>query len=439
MRSRARTAGPRRSRTFRAAAVAVTVAASLSLTACGSGSSGSDGAGGAVKLSFSWWGDASRAKATQDAIALFEKANPGITVTTQYATFGPYNQKLATQIAGGGAPDLMQIDWGNQSQYAKSSTLLDLATGSGTVDISGLDAKFVGSGKDGSKQVAIPFGQATQGFVVNEAKLKSLGVDVPKAGWTWDDLAAFAKQVHDASAGKVAGISDPGSTWPAFQSWLVQHGKPLYAPDGKLGFTEADLTDFWAFCTGLRKSGAATPANVTATLTAGPAEDPLAKGTAAAEWDYDSIFASHVAATKDTLTLVPLPTVNGRTGMYAKPSMLLSVYAGSKHPKEAAKLLSFLVNDPQAAGALGSSRGMFPNVEVRKQQAASATGNNKVVSDFEAASATLLSATPSAPPKGDGQLLTLMQRIYGAVSFDQQSPAQGAKSFMQQAQQILAG
>ena len=172
---------------------------------------------------------------------------------------------------------------------------------------------------------------------------------VPKAGWTWDDVATFGKAVHEKSKGKLSGICDPGTTWAAFQSWLYQRGKDLYTKDGKLGFTQADLEGFWNLCTSLRKSGAATPANQTATLANGPAEDPLAKGTTTAEWDYDSIYASHSAATKDKLVLVPLPTQGGKTGMYAKPSMLLSVYAGSKHPEEAAKLLSFLVNDPKAA------------------------------------------------------------------------------------------
>jgi multiple sugar transport system substrate-binding protein len=430
------TAAPRPSRPLRTVAAATTLVCALSLAACGSGSGSSDG--GKVKLSFSWWGDASRAKATEAAVAAFEKAHPNITVSTQYATFASYNQKLATQIAGGGASDLIQIDWGNQSQYAKSNTLLDLASGPGKVDLSGLDPKFAGSGKEGDKQVAVPFGQATQSFVVDVTKLQSLGVSVPAAGWTWDDLKAYAQQVHDKSGGKVAGIADPGTTWAAFQSWLLQRGKQLYTDDGKLAFTQDDLAGFWTFCDDLRKSGAATPANQTATLISGPAEDPLAKGTAAAEWDYDSIYASHAAATKDTLALLLLPAESGQTGMYAKPSMLLSVYARSKHPKEAAELLSFLVNDPQAAAALGTSRGLFPNLAVRKQQDAGATGPDKVVSDFEAASASLLSATPPAPPKGDGQLITLMQRIYGAVSFGQQSPQDGAASFIQQAQQILA-
>ncbi|WP_030898024.1 ABC transporter substrate-binding protein [Streptomyces sp. NRRL F-5126] len=426
----------RRTRPLHAAAVATAVLASLGLSACSGGSG--DSADGTVHLSFSWWGDSTRAASTEAAIKVFEKAHPKIKVSTTYAQFGPYNQKLATQMAGGGAPDLIQIDWGNQSQYAQSNTLMDLSSGPAKVDFSGLDPKFAGSGKSGDKQVALPFGQATQSIVVDVTKLKSLGVPVPKPGWTWNDVASFGKAVHDKSHGKVSGITDPGITWAAFQSWLDQRGTSLYTKDGKLGFTQADLEGFWNFCDALRKSGAATPANQTTTFSNGPAEDPLAKGTTVAEWDYDSIYASHAAANKDRLTLLPLPSVNGKTGMYAKPSMLLSVYAGSKHPKEAAELLGFLINDPKAAKALGTSRGMFPNLKARESQAADATGGDKVVSGFEKANQAGLSPTPTAPPKGDGQLITLMQREYGSISFGQESVKAGAKDFMTQAKQALA-
>src|SRR4051794_31903468 len=212
----------------RALILTAALIAALPLAACG-GKSGESG-DGKITLSFAWWGDATRAKSTQNAVALFEKQHPTIKVSTQYATFGPYNQKLATQIAGGGAPDLMQIDWGNQSQYARSNTLMDLATGPAQVDISGLDPKFSASGQTGGKQVAVPVGQTAQSIVVNETKLDSLGVPVPKAGWTWDDVARFGAEVHGKSKGKVAGIADPGTTWAAFQSWLAQRGKPMYGP-----------------------------------------------------------------------------------------------------------------------------------------------------------------------------------------------------------------
>jgi multiple sugar transport system substrate-binding protein len=413
---------------------AVFVAASLVAAGCSSGDSTSSN--GKVTLNFSWWGDDTRAKVTQDAINLFTKAHPNITVKTQYAPFGPYGTKLATQVSGGNAPDLFQIDRSYQSQYSAEGVLADLGKYGSALKLDGIDPNFLASGKYDGKQMAVPFGQTTQVIVVDTTKLQQLGVPAPQPTWTWQDLQSWGEQVHSKSGGKVFGLADPGGTWGAFESWQYQHGKQLYA-NGKVAFTQADLESFWNFTQGMAKSGAATPATVTATIDGVPADEPVAKGTAVAEWDYDSVFASYTGATKDQLQILPLPNVDGKTGMYAKPSMLLAVASRSKHPQEAAELMSFLVNDSQAANVLGTGRGLFPNTQVRSTLASSATGPTKQVYDLEASVQSSFIPTPPAPPKGDSDLLAAMTRIYQGVTAGQQSVAAGAKAFMQQAQSSI--
>jgi multiple sugar transport system substrate-binding protein len=410
--------------------ITVVTVATLAAAACSS--NGSTSSNGKVTLNFAWWGDDTRAKVTQAAIDLFEKQHTNITVKTQFAPFAPYGAKLATEVSGGNAPDLFQVDRSYQAQYASEGVLADLGKYSNVLNLSGLDAKFLSSGKFNNQQIAVPFGQTTQVIVVDTTKLTQLGVPAPQPNWTWADLQTWAQQIHDKSGGKLAGIADPGGTWGAFESWQLQNGKQLYN-NGKVAFTQSDLEAFWNFTQGMAKSGAATKATVTATIDGVPADEPVAKGAAVAEWDYDSVFASYVGATKDSLQIVPLPNVNGQTGMYPRPSMLLSVYARSKHPTEAAELLSFLVNNQQAAQALGTGRGLFPNLQVRTALAAQSTGATKQVYDLESSVQNNLIATPPAPPKGDSDLLTAMTRIYQAVTAGQQSVSQGAAAFMQQA------
>jgi multiple sugar transport system substrate-binding protein len=420
--------------------VAVAAVLLLAVTACGSGSgSGSTGAaGGKVTLTFAWWGDASRAKVTQQAVALFEKKHPNIKVETQYAPFASYFTKLATQTAGGNAPDLMQIDRGFLSEYSERGVLLDMSKYlGGDLDLSGWDKNFANSGKVDSKLTAVPFAQNSQTVVIDQTTLDKIGVAAPKTDWTWEDLKAWGEQVHAKSGGKVFGMADPGSTWPAFESWMVQHGKNIYTADGKINFDAADLEGFWNFTSSMRKSGAATTAPLTATITGSPADEPLPKGKAAAEWDYDSLFTMYAASTTDKLLLYPLPSYNGNTGMLPKPAQMLSVFAKTDHPKEAVQLLDFMVNDPQAAKLLGVSRGMQPNLAVRKEMAGAAAGSDKTVYGYESANAQKLNPTGPVPPKGDSQLLTLMQRSYQEVAFGRASVSATAKSFMSQAAQII--
>lgn len=423
-------------RPFRRSAAALAAVSAMVLAgACSSGSGGSSS--GKPTITYAWWGDSSRAQVTQAAVKLFEKQHPDITVKTQYSPFGDYEKKLATQTAGGSAPDLMTVDRGFQNEYAQRGVFLDLGKYTpATLNLGGMDSKFAASGKTGGTLYTVPMAQNTQAIVVDVTRLHALGAPLPKPGWTWADLQTWAKAVSARSGGKVYGFVDPGTLWPAFTSWLVQRGKSLYS-GGKLGFTKADLAAFWNYTTALRKSGAATNAQLTATVDGLPTDEPLLKGSAVAEWDYDSLFTMYASATKDKLELVNLPTVDGRTGMFAGPSMMLAVSSHSQYPKQAVQLMNFLVNDPAAAKLLGTSRGMFPNLKVRKTLAAAATGATKIDYAFEAANQPTFAATPPAPLKGDSELLTLMQRTYQQVAFGQVGVEAAAAQFMSQAQQTV--
>ncbi|HEX6527109.1 MAG TPA: extracellular solute-binding protein [Streptosporangiaceae bacterium] len=416
------------------AAVLLTLAA-----ACGSGSSGSSGASsnGKATITFAWWGNTSRATATVAALKLFEKAHSNVTVDTEYTPFGSYEQKISTQAAGGDLPDLITIDRGVQNEYAQRGMLLDLAPYVGkSLQLSGLNSAFVASGQTGGKQYAVPMAQNSQAIVVDETRVQSLGLPMPEAGWTWSQWQSWAQQVTTKSHGKYYGLVDPGTLWPGFQSWEIQHGTSLYS-NGKINFTVADLTAWWNMCAQLRTSGAATNAQLTATVDGLPDDEPLLKGHAVAEWDYDSLFTMYTAGTTDKLTLVSLPTVNGKTGMFAQPSMMLGVSANSAHAAQAVELLDFLINSPTAATTLGTSRGLFPNLQVRQSMANGATGTVQAVYSYESANQGNLAPTPPAPPKGDGQLLTLMQTTYQKVAFGQLTPTAAAQQFYSQAQGII--
>ncbi|MGO4424502.1 extracellular solute-binding protein, partial [Streptomyces sp. MCAF7] len=94
---------PSRRAVLAVAAVGLSTALTGTLSACSAASGDTSG----ITLRFSWWGNDDRAARTEDAVRLFEKEHPGVTVRTSNGDFGAYLQKLATQAAGGGVPDVV--------------------------------------------------------------------------------------------------------------------------------------------------------------------------------------------------------------------------------------------------------------------------------------------------------------------------------------------
>jgi oligogalacturonide transport system substrate-binding protein len=76
-----------------------------------------------------------------------------------------------------------------------------------------------------------------------------------------------------------------------------------------------------------------------------------------------SSLESVLEETNQELVVAKFPTIEGAktSGIIKKPSMLWSISKDTKHPKETAKLLNFLINDPDGIKALGTTRGVPSN------------------------------------------------------------------------------
>jgi multiple sugar transport system substrate-binding protein len=404
--------------------------------ACGSDDAGS---GGDVTIRFDWWGNPDRAAVTERAVELFEAKNPTITVETSYAEFNAYFQKLATQIAGGGAPDVLQMDYRFVREYADRGVLAELGSGPARVDTGKITPQLLSGGTVEGKLYGVPPTQNTQVFSYDHAAWAKAGAKAPAQGWTWTDLATAAAKVSQANGGKVRGLADFGGVEDWFEVWLRQRGKTLYTEDGKLGYTAAEVAGWWQLTDGLRRSGAATAAEVTTKIDGSLDNDPVAKKVASAGFAYDSGY------TRDTwqilgreLTLAPFPSDSDKLGQYAKPAMMFSIGQRSEHKDAAAKLISFLLNDQEAGEVLGMSRGLPANAEIQEKVGASLTGPPLVAYQYERTIGPKLEQAPPPPPKGAGTVKSTFQRIYDDVIFGRSPIPAAADKFIAEAQQAIA-
>ncbi|MBK6044583.1 ABC transporter substrate-binding protein [Streptomyces sp. MBT55] len=432
---------PRRRAVLAAAGAGLGTALAGSLSAC---SASGDSAGSGVTLTFSWWGNEDRAARTTQAVRLFEKENPRVRVRTSNADFGSYMQKLATQAAGGGIPDVAQLDYRQVSQYAGGGALLRLggAVRDSTIRTAEMDADFLRTGTYEDEQYAVPMGRGITGFAYDTRLYRKAGAAAPEPGWTWREWAEVSRKIarlreRSPDGRPVAGANDGGVNEDVFEVWLRSRGGRLYASQTRLGFTEDDLTEFWTLCDELRKEGAAARAEDTSQATS-TETSPMGRGLAAADFTWDAPFPGYPALLGDHVHFAPVPTTGGKQGAYFKPSMLLGVGAHTRHPVEAARLVDFLLNDPRAGDVLGFSRSTPPNRTVAARVAKTLKGAERDIYRYARRMEEYgLDAPPTAPPRGDVAIQTAFNRTYQRVMYGLASPREAARELIDEAKREL--
>lgn len=391
---------------------------------------GAESASSGVVLRFSWWGNESRASATEKAIAAFRRSHPGVTVQTSFSSYEPYKQKLATQAAGGDAPDVMQLDYRQISQYAGSGVLLDLGTRP-ELRRDQMDPALLRTGQFDGVQYAVPMARGTQAIAYDSKLWAKAGIGEPAATWTWDDWAAAWRKVA-AATGK-AGSTDPGYSEDWFEVWLRGRGKALY-DGGKIAFTAEDLAGFWQWCTNLRRQGAVSSARQTTQIDGALENTPMGRKNAVSDPTWDAASSAYKSLIGDGVRIGPMPAgPGGKPGQYFKPAMLIGVSARSRHPKEAAELIDFLLNDPGAGEILGVTRGIPVNDLVRAKVDPALKGFDRRIADLQKGLEGRLAPPPLAPPKGDNTLQSTFQRDYDQVSFERMSPLEAARDYLVEA------
>ncbi|MGW7047998.1 ABC transporter substrate-binding protein [Streptomyces avermitilis] len=435
----------RRRGTLGSAAGTVLALLLAGLTGCAGGNGQSTEAGGKVTLTFTWWGNEDRAQRTNDAVDLFEKRHPGVTVRTSFAGYEAYVQKLATQAAGGDLPDVAQLDYRQIAQYAGSGTLLNLGpyAKSHTLRTADFDTGLTRTGVYEGRQYALPMGRGSTGIVYDSAVFGKAGVATPRPGWTWDDWVDAGKKVSalgmkGPNGHAYTGLSDIGVNEDAFETWLRSKGKELYASQHQLGFTADDLTEFWTFTDKLRRQGIVSQAKDTAQIGGAVEDTPMGRGLAATDFNWDAPFLGYPPLLGENVHLAPVPTTDGGVGQYFKPTMLIGLGAATHHPKEAAELIDFLLNDPEAGTILGVTRSTPPNQKIAAAIGKGLTGAEKEVYDYGREIAAYgTEAPPMAPPRGDVVLQVAFTRTYQRVVYEMQSPRGAAEEFVAEAKREL--
>jgi multiple sugar transport system substrate-binding protein len=409
----------------------------LALPGCGGDSgSGSDDPNAPVTLRFSWWGNEDRAKLTQKAIDAFQTANPGITVKPEYGDFNGYFDKLATSVAANDAPDVITLGGAYPREYGDRGALLDLAEVKDTLKTDKIDQAALSNGNFDGKQYGVPTGVNAFGVVVNPKVFKAAGVPLPDDDtWTWDDFRRIAEQVAKGSPKGTYGAEDPTSA-DMLDLYARQRGESLYTEEGKVGISEKTLTDWFTMTTALRDAGATPPAALTSELAGQPAPEQtlMGRGLAGMQLDWTNQLGSLRKASGVELLLMRAPGESAATkpGMWLQASQIYTISARTKHQEAAAKLVNFLVNDPAAGKITLANRGIPANSEVLAAVKPSLPKDEGASADFIAQITPKVGPALIIGPTGSTESVKILERTNAEVLFNRQTPAQGAKRFLEE-------
>lgn len=329
-----------------------------------------------ITLRFSWWGGDERLAATMDVIAQFEELHPNIKIEPEYGSSDGYADKLATQLAGGTAPDIIQIDPGLMPALVSEQSDYFLDYNESAFDFSNFDENYYKlriNGYYDGKQLGIPTGISGGAVLVNQDLAEAIGIDF-KQQYTWDDIFEWAKKVreYDDSMYLICSNKDYVANVLANNYAKQLTGNTFINEETKeINLTEEQWTKVYEFVKRLYEEEVIPPASYSAAYSGDNMQsDPnWIDGKYVCCFTYMSTMET-VAAANDKVSYYagkfPLLEGSDVDAWNANCPQLISVNKKSAHPKEAVLFVDYFFNHEKAMETLGCTRSVPPTAKARE-------------------------------------------------------------------------
>jgi multiple sugar transport system substrate-binding protein len=430
----------------RCAFLAAIAAAVLVLAACGGGgdsgsSTGAKKSSGPVTITL-WHGQNQIAgKVIKGLVDDFNRTHTDVKVNGQIgADADSLQAKMTAALAGGKYPDVVYIFGPNVANLACSPKALDLTTAVKTKAWNWDD--FYPAARQAvtidGKVRAVPALIDSMAVVYNKKLFRAAGIPAPKAGWTWDQYRAIAKQLTNKGKGVFGtgwpGVGDEDTVWRLWPM-IWDLGGDVLAPDGKqVGYggqpglkaltllnamATQDKSVYIDKTSGSEKMYEVFNSNRMGMVPTGP-------------WELPQIMQAKV-----DYGVVPMPTFNGKPVTIAGPDTWMLFDNGDDRARAAQEFVQWLTSPTQdarwdvAAGSLPLRRSTAEQ-DVWKQNIAKISGLSTFVDAL--GSARVRPVVQSYPKISEA----LGQSIAGAL-LGQESPSDALDKAVKGGNKALAG
>lgn len=306
-----------------------------------------------TKIYFSWWGKDVRNDYTISAIAEFEKQNPSTDVVPEYSEWTGFQKRMDVEMAFHNEADVMQINYDWLNKYSPDGEgFYDLYELSDSIALDNFTQEQLEYGVINGKLNGIPTALNAETFYYNKTIYDKYGLSLPK---TWDDIF------------KAAEVMSKDGVFPLEINlkpmWLltVAHteqltGRKILTDDGELAYEAEDIALMLEFYKSLIDNKVSKPIDEIE-------KNDFKSGSTAGVvyWISDAeYYCTPVIENGYVVEVGEYPVMEDAKlyGWYAKPTSLYCIRKDTMDPKEAAKLVDFLLNSEEMAQAQGLEKGI---------------------------------------------------------------------------------
>lgn len=326
-----------------------------------------------VHLRMSWWGGNDVHRAQLRALEAFEARYPHIKVQGEYTGWVGHLERLTTQIAGGTAPDVMMVNWNWLKLFSRDGDgFLDLNGVAGIIDLTQFDPDAIAMSSVRGRLNGLPPNMTARLFWFNETTFSKAGLAVPDS---WEALMAAGPVFRDRLGPDYYPLDlNFQDTVALLYSWMSQKRQAAFIDEeGKRLLPDRDLLVAAArLYQRLVDNHVVPSARQRASFGHVQTQEtrPWITGRYAGLYQWTSAVGKYVETLEpgQKMVLAPYPMLAGAVdpGLLYKPAMMFAINRHTAHPREAALLLQFLMNDPEGVRILGARRGVPASAAARR-------------------------------------------------------------------------
>lgn len=322
----------------------VVVMLALILAGCGgTGGGGTTPTTSPVTLTYWYTEGTSETPVIQQLIQQFQQQNPTIKINAQYKPFGQTQAAFATAAQAGKAPDILRSDVGWVTQFASLRYLLNIDQYVSQSDLSDYLSAPLAYDKYQGHLYGLPQVTDFLALLYNKAVLAKAGITTPPA--TMADFEADAIKIVQTKAAKY-GFETSGASYFALP-FLWAFGGGMIDPSNNVLVNNSGSVAGLSFLLKLQNTDKVMPPKVDFNNGYNNMVNDLKSGQTAmifnGPWEVSNILTgSAFTSNSSNLGIAGIPTgPGGQTGSPVGGQSYV-IYAGTAHPAEAYKFISFM-------------------------------------------------------------------------------------------------